>query len=216
MIPYLTFNMYYMVFVLFLTENSNRDCWIIMCFIYTSQCENSPYSWHRGELVESWCRWRSCSLQLVPSSYRYHQRGAARSQLQNVFFNLLFTLFVIHCMLYEHNQSQITDTSGGFLNDLLTPAERFSPWVTPLLGPMAPMVSSDCRGFTGIPVTPTTLISALWPLCDSLPSTWHSHWVSLIFLVSHPHTDQGHIQSETTFNSSVDEITELFYTTFRH
>lgn len=45
-------------------------------------------------------------------------------------------------------------TSGAFLNDLLTPAVRFSPWVTPLLGPIAPMVSSDdCRGLTGIPET---------------------------------------------------------------
>uniref|UniRef100_A0A3B5RDP2 Uncharacterized protein n=1 Tax=Xiphophorus maculatus TaxID=8083 RepID=A0A3B5RDP2_XIPMA len=42
-------------------------------------------------------------------------------------------------------------TSGGFLNDLLTPAVRFSPWVMLLLGPMAPMVSSDSgRGLTGI------------------------------------------------------------------
>uniref|UniRef100_A0A8C6NJK4 Uncharacterized protein n=1 Tax=Nothobranchius furzeri TaxID=105023 RepID=A0A8C6NJK4_NOTFU len=45
-------------------------------------------------------------------------------------------------------------TSGGFLNDLLTPAVRFSPWVTLLLGPIAPMVSSDRgRGLTAIPVT---------------------------------------------------------------
>lgn len=45
-------------------------------------------------------------------------------------------------------------TSGAFLNDLLTPAVRFRPWVTPLLGPRAPMVSSDdCRGLTGIPET---------------------------------------------------------------
>uniref|UniRef100_A0A8P4K0Y1 Uncharacterized protein n=1 Tax=Dicentrarchus labrax TaxID=13489 RepID=A0A8P4K0Y1_DICLA len=54
------------------------------------------------------------------------------------------------------------NTSGGFLNDLLTPAVRFSPWVTPLLGPIAPMVSSDdCRGLTGIPVTQSTSASAL-------------------------------------------------------
>lgn len=58
----------------------------VVFYLYITLCENSPYSWHRGELVESWCRWRSCSLQLVPSSYRCHQRGAARSQLQNVFF----------------------------------------------------------------------------------------------------------------------------------
>uniref|UniRef100_A0A8D3A2X1 Uncharacterized protein n=1 Tax=Scophthalmus maximus TaxID=52904 RepID=A0A8D3A2X1_SCOMX len=53
-------------------------------------------------------------------------------------------------------------TSGGFLNDLLTPAVRFRPWATPLLGPIAPMVSSDdCRGLTGIPVTRSTSASAL-------------------------------------------------------
>uniref|UniRef100_A0A3Q1JP41 Uncharacterized protein n=1 Tax=Anabas testudineus TaxID=64144 RepID=A0A3Q1JP41_ANATE len=52
------------------------------------------------------------------------------------------------------------NTSGGFLNDLLTPAVRFSPWVTALLGPKAPKLSSvDCRGFTGIPVTKTTSVS---------------------------------------------------------
>lgn len=206
------FDIQYVIYGLCIVFNRERQKGLSnhhVFYLYVTLSENSPYSWHRGELVESWCRWRSCSLQLVPSSYRCHQQGAARSQLQNVFLiSLLLTLFVIHCMLYEHNQSQITDTSGGFLNDLLTPAERFSPWVTPLLGPMAPMVSSDCRGLTGIPVTPTTSISALWPLCDSLPSTLHSHWVSLIFSVSYRHTDQGHIQSETTFNSSVDEITQ--------
>uniref|UniRef100_A0A3B3XVN3 Uncharacterized protein n=1 Tax=Poecilia mexicana TaxID=48701 RepID=A0A3B3XVN3_9TELE len=47
-------------------------------------------------------------------------------------------------------------TSGGFLNDLLTPAVRFNPWVMLLLGPMAPMVSSDSgRGLTGIAATHT-------------------------------------------------------------
>uniref|UniRef100_A0A8C6TGD0 Uncharacterized protein n=1 Tax=Neogobius melanostomus TaxID=47308 RepID=A0A8C6TGD0_9GOBI len=44
-----------------------------------------------------------------------------------------------------------------FLNDLLTPAVRLSPWVMLLLGPMGPMVSSDdCRDLTGIPVTQTS------------------------------------------------------------
>uniref|UniRef100_A0A3Q1BZQ7 Uncharacterized protein n=1 Tax=Amphiprion ocellaris TaxID=80972 RepID=A0A3Q1BZQ7_AMPOC len=64
-------------------------------------------------------------------------------------------------------------TSGGFLNDLLTPAVRFSPWVTPLLGPIAPMVSSDSgRGLTGIPVTRTTLASV-------------SNQSELVFFISH-------------------------------
>uniref|UniRef100_A0A3Q3R224 Uncharacterized protein n=1 Tax=Monopterus albus TaxID=43700 RepID=A0A3Q3R224_MONAL len=64
----------------------------------------------------------------------------------------------------------------GFLNDLLTPAVRFSPWATPLLGPIAPMVSSDgCRGLTGIPVTQTTSVSAPWPLDKSAaPYTLYS------------------------------------------
>uniref|UniRef100_A0A8C2XFM7 Uncharacterized protein n=1 Tax=Cyclopterus lumpus TaxID=8103 RepID=A0A8C2XFM7_CYCLU len=76
------------------------------------------------------------------------------------------------------------NTSGGFLNDLLTPAVRFSPWVTPLLGPIAPMVSSDdCRGLTAIPVT--QIASALWPLDDSAPYTSYSHNQSeLVFFIS--------------------------------
>uniref|UniRef100_A0A3Q4BHF2 Uncharacterized protein n=1 Tax=Mola mola TaxID=94237 RepID=A0A3Q4BHF2_MOLML len=61
----------------------------------------------------------------------------------------------------------IKNTSGGFLNDLLTPAVRFSPWETPLLGPMAPMVSSDCRE------------SAPWPLGDSSQSHIHMQVISL-------------------------------------
>lgn len=192
------------------TENSKRDCWIIMCFIYTSHCMKT----HLIADTEGNLWNLDVDEGVVHCSSFLHLIDVINGVLQGAncrmcfLINLLFTLFVIHCMLYEHNQSQITDTSGGFLNDLLTPAERFSPWVTPLLGPMAPMVSSDCRGLTGIPVTPTTSMSALWPLCGSLPSTLHSHWVSLIFSVSHPHTDQGHIQSETTFNSSVDEITQ--------
>uniref|UniRef100_A0A3B4XCB5 Uncharacterized protein n=1 Tax=Seriola lalandi dorsalis TaxID=1841481 RepID=A0A3B4XCB5_SERLL len=53
----------------------------------------------------------------------------------------------------------------GFLKDLLTPAVRFSPWPTPLLGPIAPIVSSDdCRGLTGIPAAQTTLASRTWKL----------------------------------------------------
>uniref|UniRef100_A0A3B5B9W3 Uncharacterized protein n=1 Tax=Stegastes partitus TaxID=144197 RepID=A0A3B5B9W3_9TELE len=70
-------------------------------------------------------------------------------------------------------------TSGGFLNDLLTPAVRFSPWATPLLGPIAPMVSSDSgRGLTGIPVTRTTLASAQF-------NTTHvcSNQSKLVFLI---------------------------------
>uniref|UniRef100_A0AAY5EG13 Uncharacterized protein n=1 Tax=Electrophorus electricus TaxID=8005 RepID=A0AAY5EG13_ELEEL len=40
-------------------------------------------------------------------------------------------------------------TSGVLRNDLLTPAVRFIPCMTPLLGPSAPMESSDtCLGFT--------------------------------------------------------------------
>uniref|UniRef100_A0A671TK81 Uncharacterized protein n=1 Tax=Sparus aurata TaxID=8175 RepID=A0A671TK81_SPAAU len=78
-------------------------------------------------------------------------------------------------------------TSGAFLNDLLTPAVRFSPWVTPLLGPIAPMVSSDdCRALTGIPVTQTTSESALWPL------------LLLILLLSYRKHTRGN-QSELVF-----------------
>ena len=92
----------------------------------------------------------------------------------------------LHLILFftsEHNRSKRISTSGAFLNDLLTPAVRFSPWVTPLLGPIAPMVSSDdCRALTGIPVTQTTSESALWPLRDSAPYTLYSHWVSHTYL----------------------------------
>uniref|UniRef100_A0A3P8SNP4 Uncharacterized protein n=1 Tax=Amphiprion percula TaxID=161767 RepID=A0A3P8SNP4_AMPPE len=79
----------------------------------------------------------------------------------------------------------------SFLNDLLTPAVRFSPWVTPLLGPIAPMVSSDSgRGLTGIPVTRTTLASVLWPLGDCtqnliLPLSLTSNQSELVFFISH-------------------------------
>uniref|UniRef100_A0A8C7HIS4 Uncharacterized protein n=1 Tax=Oncorhynchus kisutch TaxID=8019 RepID=A0A8C7HIS4_ONCKI len=55
----------------------------------------------------------------------------------------------------------IADTQGnlGDLDDLLTPDVRFKPWVTPLLGPMTPMVSSEsCRGLmTGMPEIQFTL-----------------------------------------------------------
>uniref|UniRef100_A0A3B3S1I5 Uncharacterized protein n=1 Tax=Paramormyrops kingsleyae TaxID=1676925 RepID=A0A3B3S1I5_9TELE len=44
-------------------------------------------------------------------------------------------------------------TSGGLRKDLLTPAVRLSPWLTPFPGPRAPMESSaSCRGLpTGKP-----------------------------------------------------------------
>uniref|UniRef100_A0AAX7VKC3 Uncharacterized protein n=1 Tax=Astatotilapia calliptera TaxID=8154 RepID=A0AAX7VKC3_ASTCA len=58
---------------------------------------------------------------------------------------------------------------GTFLNDLLTPAVRFSPWVTPLLGPIAPMVSSDNgRGLTGIPHTSSNQPKFVFFICDLL------------------------------------------------
>lgn len=91
------------------------------------------------------------------------------------------------------------NTSGAFLNDLLTPAVRFSPWATPLLGPIAPMVSSDdCRVLTGIPVTRSTTSSPLWPPGDSAPYTLYSHRVSCM----KTHTPQGHIKLTEPFNSS--------------
>uniref|UniRef100_A0A3Q1FWZ1 Uncharacterized protein n=1 Tax=Acanthochromis polyacanthus TaxID=80966 RepID=A0A3Q1FWZ1_9TELE len=75
-----------------------------------------------------------------------------------------------------------TPTSGGFLNDLLTPAVRFSPWVTPLLGPIAPMVSSDSgRGLTGIPVTRTTLASVISK--SSRASSYNQS--KLVFFIGH-------------------------------
>lgn len=39
---------------------------------------NSPYSWRRVEPEESWCRWRSYSWLLAPSSCQYHQQDAER------------------------------------------------------------------------------------------------------------------------------------------
>uniref|UniRef100_A0A672Y6K9 Uncharacterized protein n=1 Tax=Sphaeramia orbicularis TaxID=375764 RepID=A0A672Y6K9_9TELE len=81
-------------------------------------------------------------------------------------------------------------TSGGFLNDRLTPEVRFRPWATPLLGPIAPMVSSDdCRGLTGIPVTQITSAAAVisrscyFDRADKKKHT-SSNQSELVFLIS--------------------------------
>lgn len=83
-------------------------------------------------------------LHLVNVVHRMLEEAGGRMSFATV------SLSVMPC---ERRPSAVT--SGAFLNDLLTPALRFSPWATPLLGPMAPMVSSDdCRGLTGIPENP--------------------------------------------------------------
>uniref|UniRef100_A0A3Q3N512 Uncharacterized protein n=1 Tax=Mastacembelus armatus TaxID=205130 RepID=A0A3Q3N512_9TELE len=77
------------------------------------------------------------------------------------------------------------NTSGGFLNDLLTPVVRFSPWVTPLLGPIAPMVSSDvCRGLTGIPVTQTMSASSVFLSHTHISQHTSGNQSELILLIS--------------------------------
>lgn len=148
--------------------------------VLLSCTKNPPYSWRRGALGESWYRWRSCSWQLAPSSYRCHQQDAGGEEIVKLNFICWFLFFSTS----ERHQPKSQNTSGGFLKDLLTPAERFRPWATPLLGPMAPMVSSDdCRGLTGIPVTDLINISTVasgW-LCGlhlTLP-------LSLSFTLSH-------------------------------
>uniref|UniRef100_A0A3B4AHL0 Uncharacterized protein n=1 Tax=Periophthalmus magnuspinnatus TaxID=409849 RepID=A0A3B4AHL0_9GOBI len=84
-------------------------------------------------------------------------------------------------------------TSGGFLNDRLTPAVLFNPCVMLLLGPMGPMVSSDdCRGLTGIPVTQSTT----------------QHCGLSVTLHSELYTPTGHTHTHTqSFNSWSHELT---------
>lgn len=98
----------------------------------------------------------SCSLlHLVNVVHRMLVEGRWRDLKQQRRQPLFLTLSykIVPCCHKIHLYVCLTSTSGGFLKDRLTPAVRFSPWATPLLGPMAPMVSSDCRVLTGIPET---------------------------------------------------------------
>lgn len=149
----------------------NRGCWApLRCHVQKTHLIADTEG-HLGNLdIDEGVVHSSSLLHLVDVIDRMLEEGNAISYI-NLFFLFLTS---------DHNQSKSTNTSGAFLNDLLTPAVRFSPWATPLLGPIAPMVSSDdCRGLTGIPVTQSPSASALWPLGDSVPYTLHSHWVSL-------------------------------------
>ena len=102
----------------------------------------------------------------------------------------IYRLFSCLCQVLLNIEAKrhVLPTSGGFLNDLLTPAVRFSPWVTLLLGPIAPIVSSDNgRGLTVTPVTQTTLASARSPQGDPADYTLYSHWGSDIHTHTHTH-----------------------------
>lgn len=74
----------------------------MLCF----RC-HTPCSWRRGAPEGSWCRWRSCSWQPVPSSCQCRQQDAGRSRWQNVFLTLplSFTVWVLriadHCYLWR-------------------------------------------------------------------------------------------------------------------
>ncbi len=127
---------------------------------------------------------------VVHSSSLLHLINVINGMLVGGNYKIQLHVFIIFLFLTsEHQQSKSMNTSGGFLNDLLTPAVRFSPWATPLLGPITPMVSSDdCRALTGIPVTQNSSASALWPLDDSAPYTLYSHCVSLSHTHTHTHT----------------------------
>lgn len=70
---------------------------------------NSPYSWRREEPEESWCRWRSYSWLLAPSSCQCHQQDAKNEVVyQNDLVNeLLVNSLVKTCF----NTSSMLETA---------------------------------------------------------------------------------------------------------
>lgn len=135
-----------------------------------------------------------------------HLVDVVHGMLEEAGGRMSFPTVSLSVMLCERRPRAIT--SGTFLNDLLTPALRFSPWVTPLLGPMAPMVSSDdCRGLTGIPETPPQRLcelGGLWATRRPPPHTPPESNSHSLF-----HTQLKVISKvRESLNSSLDGITK--------
>uniref|UniRef100_A0A3P8W6A2 Uncharacterized protein n=1 Tax=Cynoglossus semilaevis TaxID=244447 RepID=A0A3P8W6A2_CYNSE len=143
-------------------------------------------------------------------------RDLKQQRRQPLFLTLSYK--IVPCCHKIHLYVCLTSTSGGFLKDRLTPAVRFSPWATPLLGPMAPMVSSDCRVLTGIPETQDRekVLGFITAVCCSLTGGHQSELVLFISDLLLLHVSAWEEKSHHPFEELVHELDGQWHNVHLH